>query len=82
MLSTEFLGFPKAHKISYKGAVDADSSHLQSTCVDWKMMTWTFCVCSTGLLQCDDCCLHHSIEAVLCPASSPDSSESAEFFML
>ena len=47
------------------------SSHLQSTCAYWKIMTWTCCVWSMGMLRCADCCLHHSIEAAL-SLSSPD----------
>ena len=34
---------PKGKKFFGTDFVDADSSHLQSTCVDWKMMTWTSC---------------------------------------
>ena len=37
------FGLPNGTQNFGKGVVDADSSHLQSTCVDWKMMTWTSC---------------------------------------
>jgi len=38
------FGQPKSTQNFGEGVVDADSSHLLSTCVDRKMMTWTCCV--------------------------------------
>ena len=43
--------------------------------------TRTWCICSMGVYHCVDCCLHHSMEAVLSP-SSPDWFVPVEFFML
>ena len=62
---------PKGKKFFGTEVVDADSSHPQSTCVDCKRKTRTCCICSMGVYRCVDCCLHHSMEAVLSP-SSPD----------
>ena len=48
----EYTSFGQ-HKITqnfWTEVSDADSSHLQSTCVDWKIMTWTFFVWSMGVL--------------------------------
>jgi hypothetical protein len=63
---------PKGKKFFGTEVVDADSSHPQSTCVDCKRKTQTCCICSMGVYRCVDCCLHHSMEAVLSPCSSPD----------
>ena len=62
------FGLAKGTQNYGKGVVNADSSRLQSACVDLKMMTWICCVCFMGMLRCD---VLHSIEAVLSP-SSPD----------
>ena len=66
-----FRLLPKGKKLFGTEVVDADSFHPQSTCVDYKRKTRTCCICSMGFYRCVDCCLHHSMEAVLSP-SSPD----------
>ena len=47
--------------------MDADSSHLQSACVDCKRkIRRTLCIVSSmGFYHCVDCYLNHSMEAVL-----------------
>jgi len=66
------LRLPKGKKFFGTEVVDADSSHPQSTCVDCKRKTWTCCICSMDVYRCVDCCLHHSMEAVVLSPSSPD----------
>ena len=64
------FGLTKGTQSFGKGVVDAVSSHLQSTFVDWKMMTWTCFLWSLGsMFRYDDCCLHHYIVAVVSPFS-------------
>jgi hypothetical protein len=62
---------PKGKKFFGTEVVDADSSHPQSTCVDCKRKTRTCCICSMDVYRCVDCCLHHSMEAVVLSPSSP-----------
>lgn len=56
---------PTGKKFFGSVVVDADSSNPQSTCVGCKKKTRTCCKCSMGVYRCIDCCVIHSMEAVL-----------------